>query len=205
MGSMCKELDDTQRENIFHSRCLIEGKLCSLIIDSGSCTNVMSARMVEKLAMKTTPHAKPYKLQWLSDDGELVVNCQVLVAFSIGRYHDEVLCDVVPMEATHLLLGRPWQYDRSAIHDGVANTYVFNHGGRKVKLKPLSPSEVCEDQLRMKKKREQEKERKTEIEGEKIDENQKEKEKKKSEKKDKSGDKKIQVKSTLVCEKMSEQ
>ena len=147
MGSMCRELNDTQRENIFHSRCLIEGKLCSLIIDSGSCTDVMSARMVEKLGLKTTPHAKPYKLQWLSDDGEMVVNRQVLVAFAIGRYHDEVLCDVVPMEATHLLLGRPWQFDRSAIHDGVANTYMFNHGGRKVKLKPLSPREVCKDQL----------------------------------------------------------
>ena len=47
MGSMCKDLDDTQRENIFHSRCIIEGRLCSMIIDSGSCTNVMSARMVE--------------------------------------------------------------------------------------------------------------------------------------------------------------
>ena len=147
MGSMCKELDDTQRENIFHSRCLIEGKLCSLIIDSGSCTNVISARMVEKLGLKTSPHAKSYKLQWLGDDGELVVNRQVLVAFSIGKYHDEVLCDVVPMEATHLLLGRPWQFDRSAIHDGVTNTYMFNHGGRKVKLKPLSPREVCEDQM----------------------------------------------------------
>ena len=105
------------------------------------------------------------------------------------------------MEATHLLLRRPWQYDRSAIHDGVANTYMFNHGGRKVKLKPLSPREVCEDQLQMKKKREQEKERKTEGEGENEKKIEKEKEKKKSENKDKSGDKKMQVKSALVSEK----
>ena len=80
-GNICKDLDDTQTENIFHSRFLIEGRLCSLIIDSGSCTNVMSERMVEKLNLKTTLHAKPYKLQWLSDDGEMVVNRQVLVVF----------------------------------------------------------------------------------------------------------------------------
>jgi hypothetical protein len=32
----------------------------------------------------------------------------VLVSFSIGRYKDEVVCDVVPMHAGHILLGRPW-------------------------------------------------------------------------------------------------
>ena len=40
------------------------------------------------------------------------MNKQVLVSFSIGKYEDEVLCDVVPMQAGHLLLGRPWKFDR---------------------------------------------------------------------------------------------
>jgi hypothetical protein len=31
----------------------------------------------------------------------------VRLAFSIGDYHDEVDCDIVPMQACHLLLGRP--------------------------------------------------------------------------------------------------
>ena len=157
LGNACKELDDTQRENIFHSRCLIEGKVCSLIIDSGSCTNVVSARLVEKLGMKTSPHPWAYKLQWLSEHGELVVDKQVLISFSIGRYKDDVLCDVVPMETTHLLLGRPWQFDKHAFHDGVENTYSFEHCNRKVLLKPLTPKEVCEDQIFMKNKRESEK------------------------------------------------
>ena len=42
---------------------------------------------------------------------------QVLVSFQIGKYEDEVLCDVVPMEATYILLGRPWQFDRRVIDD----------------------------------------------------------------------------------------
>ena len=37
---------------------------------------------------------------------EIMVNKQVLINFAIGEYKDEVLCDVVTMEATHLLLGR---------------------------------------------------------------------------------------------------
>ncbi|RDX95789.1 hypothetical protein CR513_21641, partial [Mucuna pruriens] len=60
----------------------------------------------------------------------------VKVSFTIGKYEDKVLCDVVPMEATHLLLGRPWQYDRKVIHDGVTNKifggsfiHIFDLGG----------------------------------------------------------------------------
>jgi len=74
-----------------------------------------------------------------------MVNKQVLITFAIGNYKDEVLCDVVPMEATHILLGRPWQYDRQVLHDGQINKMSFNFQGHKVILKPLSPKEVHED------------------------------------------------------------
>ena len=63
---------------------------------------------MEKLALHTMRHPKPYKLQWHNECGEVKVNRQVLVSFSIGKYEDEVLCDVVPMHAGHILLGRPW-------------------------------------------------------------------------------------------------
>jgi len=60
------------------------------------------------------------------------------------------------MEASHLLLGRPWQYDRIVTHDALTNKYFFLFKGQKVSLTPLSPKEVCEDQIKMKVKREQE-------------------------------------------------
>ena len=81
-------------------------------MDGGSTTNVASTRLVEKLSLETIPHAKPYKLAWISKEGEIDVNKQVLINFSIGSYKDEVLCDVVPMEVIHILLGRPWQFDK---------------------------------------------------------------------------------------------
>ena len=95
-----------------HTRCLIQNNICSLKVDGGSCANVASTRVVDKFGLSTISHTKPYKLQWLSEVGEIIVNKQVLINFSIGKYKDEVLCDVVPMEATHVLLGRPWQFDR---------------------------------------------------------------------------------------------
>jgi len=112
LGTIQKPFDETQRENIFHTRYLINNKLCFMIIDWGSCGNVASTRVVEKLGLPTISHTKPYKIKWLSEEGEIMVNKQVLITFSFGKYNDEVLCDVVSMEATHVLLRRPWQYDR---------------------------------------------------------------------------------------------
>ncbi|XP_048229070.1 uncharacterized protein LOC125369843 [Ricinus communis] len=83
----------------------------------GSCTNVASTLLVGKLKLPTIKHPKPYKLQWLNDSGVVKVTQQVLVSFSTGRYKDEVWCDVVPMYAGHVLLGRPWQYDRKENKD----------------------------------------------------------------------------------------
>ncbi|KAF8092057.1 hypothetical protein N665_0425s0001 [Sinapis alba] len=62
-----------QRENLFHTRCLVYDKVCSLIIDGGSCTNVASESLVAKLGLQTGKHPKPYMLQWLNEDGELKV------------------------------------------------------------------------------------------------------------------------------------
>ena len=62
LGSQMQPLNDTRRENIFHTRCTINGKLCSLIVDGGSCTNVVGSRLVSKLNFDTKPHPRPYIL-----------------------------------------------------------------------------------------------------------------------------------------------
>ncbi|XP_057500364.1 uncharacterized protein LOC130784489 [Actinidia eriantha] len=152
-----KNEDEVQRENIFYTRCYVKDKVCSVIIDGGSCTNVASTTIVDKLGLPTIMHPKPYKLQWLNNSGELRVTKQVLVGFRIGKYEDEVLCDVVPMQAGHLLLGRPWQFDRRVKHDGFTNKYSFVLNQRPITLVPLSPKQVHEDQVRLQKESEQKK------------------------------------------------
>nr|GEW87634.1 RNA-directed DNA polymerase [Tanacetum cinerariifolium] len=71
--------ENLQRESIFHTRCRIAQRVCTVINDGGSCTNVASLTL---------------------------------------SYNDELWCDVVPMDACHVLFGRTWQFDRRAIHDG---------------------------------------------------------------------------------------
>jgi hypothetical protein len=123
------------RNNIFHTRCSSHGKVCDVIIDSESCENVISEIMVQKLPLKTEKHPKPYKLSWLEKGKCVQVDQRCLVNFSTGeKYRDKIWCDVVPMDACHLLLGRLWQFDRKVHHDGFKNTYSFEQNGVKINL-----------------------------------------------------------------------
>jgi hypothetical protein len=89
------------------------------------------------MPLKTEKHPKPYKLSWLEKGKCVQVDQRCLVNFSIGeKYRDEVLCDVLPMDTCHLLLGRPWQFDRKVHHDGFKNTYCFELNGIKITLGP---------------------------------------------------------------------
>ena len=101
---------------------------------------------MKKLILSCSKHPRPYRLQWLNECGEVRVTKQVLIAFAIGKYSDEILCDVVSMHASHLLLGRPWQFDRKAIHDGFRNRFTIVKDGKTITLVPLS-----DDQMKLKK------------------------------------------------------
>uniref|UniRef100_A0A151UHQ3 Transposon Ty3-I Gag-Pol polyprotein n=1 Tax=Cajanus cajan TaxID=3821 RepID=A0A151UHQ3_CAJCA len=153
-SSNSEEEASEQEEGV---ECKVLNSACSLIVDSGSWCNCCSTRLVEKLGLTTSPHPKPYQLHWINEDGDLEADQQVKVKLSIGNYEDEVLCDVVPMEACHILLGRPWQFDKKTMQNGLTNEITFTHKEKKFLLHPLSPQQVAEDQAQMKLKRDSEK------------------------------------------------
>ena len=55
LSMQAKEDDKVQHKNIFYTRCHMQNKVCSVIIDEGS-TNVASTTMVEKLGLPTIKH-----------------------------------------------------------------------------------------------------------------------------------------------------
>ena len=93
--------------------------------------------MVNKLGLKRYPHPNPYKVSWLSKEQQVVVHEQVNVEFQIGEYKDKIDYDVVEMDACHLLLGRPWQYDVNSKHDGRSNVYIISKNGKEDTMRPL--------------------------------------------------------------------
>ncbi|XP_074302991.1 uncharacterized protein LOC141637407 [Silene latifolia] len=79
-------------------------------------------------------------LHWLNENSGIKVKKQALLSFVMGPYEDEVWCDVLPMSACHILLGRPWQFDREVVHQGRDNIYIVSKGKNRFHLKPLSPN-----------------------------------------------------------------
>jgi hypothetical protein len=136
-----EEEELVQRTSLFVNSYKTKDRVCKVIIDNGSTENLVSTEMVEKLEMKTTAHPNPYKVSWLQNAHQVMVSQQCQVEFKIGGYRDEILCDIIPMDVCHILLGRPWQFDRKVIHDGRNNTYTLEKNGMTYMLLPIEDKE----------------------------------------------------------------
>jgi hypothetical protein len=131
------ESENWVRYNIFFTCCSANKKVYNVIIDNDAYANIVFIDMVNNLQFKIVAHPQPYKLRWLKQKHEKKVKNRCHVLFSIGkRYLDQIWCDVINMDAFHLLLGCPWQYDRKVQHNSFRNIYSFVKDGVKVILGP---------------------------------------------------------------------
>jgi hypothetical protein len=131
-----------QRFGIFLSECKIKDKVCELIIDGGSFTNVISSDLVSALSLSMQRLPTSHYVQWMNQSGTLKITHKARVKFSVGNYMDAIDYDVAAMSACHLLLGQPWQYDLDATHSGHSNHYLFVHKGVSHVLKPMKESVI---------------------------------------------------------------
>jgi hypothetical protein len=137
-----KEVEEpVQGTSLFRTTCKMKDRVCKVIIGTGSIDNLVSTEMVEKLELNTTTHTNPYIVSWLQKGHQIMVSQQCQVEFKIGGYRDEIVCDVIPMDVCHILLGRPWHFDRKVIHDGRKNTYTLEKDGRTHMLLPIEDKE----------------------------------------------------------------
>ena len=104
---MPKQEKSTQRHQLFRTRCTISGKFFELIIDSDNCENIIRREVVKLLRLPVKKHPNPYTIGWIKAAEKIEVKKRCKVPFSIGKYQDEVYCDVVDMDACQLLFGRP--------------------------------------------------------------------------------------------------
>ena len=126
-----------QRTSLFSSTCTVKGKICCFVIDSGCSANVVSEEAARKLALTAEAHPHPCRLLWMQTGAEVYVSKRTQVPLSIGSFYKETLyCDIAPMDVSHIILGRPWQYDWEVLHNGKLNTHSFMFQGRKITLLP---------------------------------------------------------------------
>ena len=57
------QAEHNQRHNLFHTKGVVKERFVCVIIDGGSCKNLASMEMVEKLSLTTRPHSHPYYIQ----------------------------------------------------------------------------------------------------------------------------------------------
>ncbi|KAK8923695.1 hypothetical protein KSP39_PZI019139 [Platanthera zijinensis] len=130
--------EDWRRTTIFYTYFPSAGGPCKLAIDSGSCVNIVAQKALDRMQVRAEPHPHPYRVVWV-DKTAIQVTQRCLVPLTIASFQDKVWCDVIPMDVAHVLLGRPWLFDRDVTCFGRSNTYVFYDKGRKITLTPTQP------------------------------------------------------------------
>ena len=100
-----EQAEQLQRYNLFQMFLIVKDYHVRVIIDGGSCNNLVSSDMIKKLTLPTRNHHQPYHIQWFNNSSKVKVMQTARVNFSIGSYHDCADFDVVPMQACSLLLG----------------------------------------------------------------------------------------------------
>ncbi|KAK2382695.1 hypothetical protein QL285_070212 [Trifolium repens] len=132
-------MEAKQMKNIFFTRCLVNDKICNLVIDRKYWINMVSTTMVQNLGLPIIELRKPFVIASLEDPEfkdmpNYLVTKQVGVPFTIGEYKDEVLCDVVPSKTRNFVLGRPWRHNRQAKYDHRNNTYSLSYANRQISI-----------------------------------------------------------------------
>ena len=92
------------------------------------------------------------------------------------------------MHAGHILLGRPWQFNRKVNNNRFKNRYSFVKETKTITLVPLTTRQVYEDQMKLKKENDLKKN--CEVESSKKDDEKESERKKESEQKKESENKK---------------
>ena len=89
------EAKNGQQHKLFQAK--VHDKEVKVIIDGGSCHNIASREMGDKLGLKLLRHPHPYNVQWMNDSEDIKIGYKVKVPFKIGEYVDIVESDVAPI------------------------------------------------------------------------------------------------------------
>ena len=108
-----------------------------MIIDGSSSLNIASQELVEKLNLKIERHPNPFRVAWVNDTPIPISFCCLVTFLFYKEFEESVWCEVLLIKVSHILLGRPWLFDRRVQHDGYENTYALIHNGHKKIFRPM--------------------------------------------------------------------
>jgi hypothetical protein len=65
LSAQVQQPEKLQCHNLFQIFFVVNNRRARVIIDGGSCNNLVSTDLVKKLGLNTRPHPHPYHIQWL--------------------------------------------------------------------------------------------------------------------------------------------
>ena len=91
---------------MFYIYVVHEKKNYKVMIEGGSCVNIIAKTTIKKMGLKAEPHIQPYNvglIKWLK-----LLPSVVTCLSHMFCYQDRVSCDILDMDVAHILLDRPW-------------------------------------------------------------------------------------------------
>jgi hypothetical protein len=121
----------------------VKGTPLHFIVDSGSQKNLISAKVIKRMALPTTPHPQPYTIGWLYQGSDLHISQQCRLSYDIKPFKDEVLCDVAPLKVCDVLLGQPYLWKCHVVYESRPRSVIITLK-RKLYMIPeaVPPSDI---------------------------------------------------------------
>ena len=69
--------------------------------------------------------------------------CLVPIEFIV--YKNKIWCDILIIDVSQIILGRPWIFDINIHIYCRSNMYLFEYEGKNVKLRPMKPKNNVAD------------------------------------------------------------
>lgn len=110
------------------------------MMDKGSCVNIISKSVVERMGLKIESHLQSY-INW-DDKSFYSVVQHYLMPIKFLSYSSRIWCNGLRMVVANILLGRLWLFDQNVKSYGKYNTYTFMFHGKKIVLTSSSPKRV---------------------------------------------------------------
>ena len=119
--------------SLFTYRGSMRGIPITVLIDSGSTCNWVSADLVKENKLQTAP-VQAYELS-LADGSTLTCNSILAkTPIKIGRYREKLRLDVIPLSGYDIILGKPWLTDKCPSIQWQLNTISFDYKGECITL-----------------------------------------------------------------------
>ena len=103
----------------------VKGTPLHFIVDRGSQKNLISTKVIKRLALLTTPHPQPYTIGWLRQGSDLCVSQQCQLSYDIKPFKDEVLCVDAPLEVCDVILGQNYLWKCHVVYDSRLRSFII--------------------------------------------------------------------------------